>query len=450
MEQKEYVRWLRVNRPAASGMALLSLIGGTLLAGAFTLLGGTGTAPAPTGPGPCVPGSCPRSYPEPHHGPLSGRDNGVNVFVGGDYAVRAAAAGAEGRVVVLGDVDVAKAAGAPPDYNVGVLATGSRVVPDDGSPFLRAGGDVKVAAGQRLVAQEGPVAGTVAYAGRVHTGTVAPKTVRDAGAVAAYGAVRDRLTAASTCYAYDRGRPRRTTGSAVNRGGTTVLTGDGSSAPQVFDVPFDIAAPGGGPQEVSFRNVPPGVTVLVNLTNPSGRTRTLSTAGSVTGVRREKLLWNFPDAQEVRLDGSGRLDGSVLIGRRTSTVRVSVPAVNGRLFTAGSLVHESRAGTSGQTLYAYPFEGTLPECAAAPTAGPEDSGEPLPLPVPSGPRPPDPAGLAGPQQHPAAPAAEAPRARRTPARSGPPMSPALALGTALVATGAVLALAVLYRTRVDR
>ncbi|SDT78950.1 hypothetical protein SAMN05216371_5885 [Streptomyces sp. TLI_053] len=85
-------------------------------------------APLPGGLGPCVPGSCPVTYPTSiNNGPFAGRDNGINVFVGGDFLVRGRAAEAEGRVVVLNAYDQAKEAGVSSIYNVGIAGVGSRV-----------------------------------------------------------------------------------------------------------------------------------------------------------------------------------------------------------------------------------------------------------------------------------------------------------------------------------
>lgn len=53
--------------------------------------------------------------------------------------MRGAAAEAEGRVVVLGDFDMAKRAGASAIYNVGIAGVGSRVPPPDGADFLTTG-----------------------------------------------------------------------------------------------------------------------------------------------------------------------------------------------------------------------------------------------------------------------------------------------------------------------
>ncbi|GHG70162.1 choice-of-anchor A family protein [Streptomyces griseocarneus] len=443
----------RVVHSVVAAAATLAAAGGTLLACAFAAPG-AGDGRAAAGPGPCVPGKCPAAYPDPNGGAVVGRDNGVNVFVGGDFAVRDAAAGAEGRVVVVGGFDLAKGAGAPLSYNVGAVGVGSRVPPDNGSPFLRVGGDLKLAAGQRLLAEDGPVNGTVAFAGQqAGTGTVSPKAVRDARAVAAYEGVREELTAASTCYAYDKGVPRKPTGTAVNQGKVTVFTGNGTSGFQVFNVPFDLVGPDGSAQDFSFRKIPARATVLVNVISESGDTRTINTsAGALTGVRRERLLWNIPDAKVVRIAGSGQLQGSVLVGRHSSTTRLSVPAVNGRVFTAGSLAHESgTGGPGGQTIHAYPFEGVLPECGTGPTPddGPADIDEPVPF--PAGALPPGfPAGLEGLLGRPGAAGpddAAGPADVHEVPRQGPPMRASMAVGATLMAVGAALALAVLFRTR---
>lgn len=95
--------------------------------------------PLPSGLGPCKGSGCPAvSYPDPDNGPLAGRDNNINEFVGGDFLVRQAAAETEGKVVVLGNFDQHKAVGAPPVYNIGVAGVVSRVPPDNGAEFLTA------------------------------------------------------------------------------------------------------------------------------------------------------------------------------------------------------------------------------------------------------------------------------------------------------------------------
>ncbi|KAG0025966.1 hypothetical protein BGZ82_009713 [Podila clonocystis] len=312
----------------------------------------------PNGLGPCMGNDCPASYPPPNHGPLAGRDNSINVFVGGDLFVRQAAAVAEGKVVVLGNFDLNKAAGTSQVYNIGIVRDGSRVPPDDGTDFLTAGKDIKIAAGQRLLAEEGSVSGIVKYGGTL-TGTVVSKVVRDPGASTSYSALKAELTATSQCYAYVDGKPRAATGTVRIASTDTVFTGDGTSAIQVFNVDFDLKRANGDTLDLKFDRIPSGATVLVNV---YGESREINThAGILPDVLRDRLMWNFPDATSVSLGGSGHLSGSVLIGQASSMAIVTLSSMNGRFFTAGSLTHTS-ATHGDQQIHAYPFDGDLPTC----------------------------------------------------------------------------------------
>jgi len=249
-------------------------------------------ATLPGGLGPCVPGSCPATYPDPNNGPFAGRDNGINVFVGGDFLVRNAAAEAEGKVVVLGNFDQNKAAGVSSLYNVGVAGVGSRVPPDNGTDWLTTGGNVTVATGQRLDAiGDSPPGGVVRHAGSA-SGTIdAQQVVQDANAANQYRALVPQLQAASHCYAYgDTGDGRPATGTAVNQGYQTTFTGDGTSALQVFNVDFDLTSASGGAQSLVFNAVPATATVLVNIL---GANRTIS-VNSMDGGLRQRLLWKSP------------------------------------------------------------------------------------------------------------------------------------------------------------
>ncbi|MGW2306219.1 choice-of-anchor A family protein [Streptomyces sp. NPDC001809] len=324
-------------------------------------------APLPGGLGPCVPGDCPDEFPEIDNGPFAGRDNAINIFVGNDFLVRGRAAEAEGRVVVLDDFDQNKDPAAGGSYNLGIVGVGSRVPPPDGSDFLTTGGGVTVAAGQTLDTTGGVPTeqGIVRHAGAV-SGTVTGTLVQDANAVAPYAGLRDQLTAASSCYARVDGSPRTPTGTAVNQGGQTLFTGDGTSPLQVFNVDFDLEGPN-GQQGIVFANIPDDATILVNVL---GETRRLTTySGGIDddtdplNSYRERLLWNFPDATSVNLAGTGQFQGSFLIGNQASSTTVTLPGVNGRFFTTGSLTHTSAAsGGGGQEFHAYPFNGDLPDC----------------------------------------------------------------------------------------
>jgi hypothetical protein len=97
-----------IARPVGAASAV------TVLVAAVVVGGFTPPAQAdqlPGGLGPCKPGSCPSPYPALNSKAFAGRDDSVNVFVGGDLQVREGAAEAEGRVVVLGNFDMNKSSG---------------------------------------------------------------------------------------------------------------------------------------------------------------------------------------------------------------------------------------------------------------------------------------------------------------------------------------------------
>ncbi|RFU82912.1 choice-of-anchor A family protein [Streptomyces triticagri] len=372
-------------RAGSTGLACAVLAGVVPVLTLGLGAGPAAAAPLPGGLGPCVPGDCPDPYPGISNGPIAGYDNGINIFVGDDFLVRGSAAEAEGRSVVLGDFDMNKAPGASSIYNIGLAGVGSRVPPPDGSDYLTTGGGVTVAPGQRLLGEDG----VVRHAGPV-SGTVEATVTEDPDATAPYAGLRDELTAASRCYAREDGVPRTPTGTAVNEGGQTRFTGDGSSDLQVFNVDFDMVGPSGGQQGVVFENIPDGATILVNIL---GEDRVINTySGGIDdstdplNAYRDRLLWNFPDATNIDLQGTGQFQGSFLMGEQSSMSTVSLPGINGRFFTTGSVTHTSAAsGGGGQEFHNYPFNGDLPDCGVSPQRDGEvsvlkrdgDTGEPL-------------------------------------------------------------------------
>ncbi|MGW6392026.1 choice-of-anchor A family protein [Streptomyces sp. NPDC055103] len=374
-------------RPARRRLAVIAAatVGATALVGALAVNGFAD--PLPGGLGPCLPGNCPPDgYPDIGNGTVIFRDNNINVFVGGDFLVREAAAEAEGKVVVLGGFDQNKRAGVSGVYNVGVAGVGSRVPPENDTDFLTVGKDLTVASGQSLLAEEGTVKGVVRYGG-VLSGTVTPTPVHDSAAADKYTALRGQLTDASQCYAYVGGASRTPTGTAVNKGTETLFTGDGTSALQVFTVDFDLESASGGHQDIRFEGIPADATVLVNILG-ADRTVDTYTAGLPDGLR-DRVLWNFPDATTVKFEGTAQFAGSVLIGNQSSTATVTMPGTNGRFFTTGNLTHASEAnGGGGQEIHAYPFNGDLPSCTdPTPTPTPTD---PTPTPTDPTPTPTDP------------------------------------------------------------
>ncbi|EDY47892.1 SpaA isopeptide-forming pilin-related protein [Streptomyces clavuligerus] len=326
-------------------------------------------APLPGGLGPCIPGDCPNPYPGVSNGPIQGRDANINIFAGGDFLVRERAAEAEGKVVVLGSYDQNKLAGVSTVYNLGEVGAGSRVPPPLGTDWLVTGGNVTVAEGESLLAE----GGVVRHAGTL-TGNVEATTVQDPNAAAPYAALRGELTDASQCYARNAEGTRPATGTAVNQNFQTLFTGDGTSALQVFNVDFNLANPNtGGQQDIVFNGIPAGATVLVNMLGANPEINTFSGSldeSNPLNQLRPRLLWNFPDASTIRLVGTGQFQGSVLAGNPASMTTVTLPGVNGRVYSSGSITHTSLAGGGGgQEFHAYPFDGDLPDCGAVvPTA----------------------------------------------------------------------------------
>lgn len=344
--------------------------------------------PLPGGLGPCLGDDCPTSWTDPANGPVTHHDSSINIFVGGDYLVREAAAEAEGKIVALGAFDVNKRASASRIYDVGVAGVGSRVPPPNGSDHLTVGGDLTIATGQRLLAEEGSNHGLVRYA-RNLSGTVVPSAVHDPDATAPYTALRDQLSSASHCYAYDddANHRRPVTGITVNSGSETVFTGDGTAALQVFAVDADMATADGGQQGITFHGIPDGATVLVNVYGDSRAVSTYMGTLPQAGLR-EHLMWNFPDATEVDLGGTGQFQGSVLIGNPSSRTTLAMSGTNGRFFTTGSLTHTSAGESGGQELHSYPFDGDLPSCDASPSPGPSPTDTtPTPSPTDESPSP---------------------------------------------------------------
>jgi choice-of-anchor A domain-containing protein len=349
-------------RSTAVLAAALSVAGAVYLAGSGAL-----AVPLPADLGPCGGPDCPDPYPDDNHnGDPTGYDDSVAVFVGGNFTVTGSAAESEGRNVVMGDFTQNKTAGGAV-YNVGIAGVGSRVPPPDGSDFLVVGGDLSVAAEQRLLAEEGSHSGVVRVAGTA-SGEVIPAAVDDANAVNQYSTLRDDLTEASRCYAYpDEGVRRTATGTVDNQGFQTLFTGDGTSMLQVFAVDADLTAAGGGQQALSFTGIPDGATVLVNV---YGDASTFNINSGPELEFRDRTLWNFPDATSVNLFGTTQFRGSILAGEQSGTTEIGMAGTNGRVYLTGNLVHSSGSGGGGQEMHSYPFNGDLPDCEDTdPTTG---------------------------------------------------------------------------------
>jgi choice-of-anchor A domain-containing protein len=404
---------------------------------------------------PCLGDQCPAAWEVPNNGGVVGFDDGVNVFVGGDFSAEPQSAETEGNIVVLGDASFTSAG----SYNVGVAGVGSRVPPPSGSTMLTVGGDLAIADGTNLIVggdtgfpDFAPIVGNVEYGGTL-TGTpsvIAGATVEQGDGASAFADRVANVTALSQCFA-----DLPDTGTVSTDGGLTTFTGDGVSDPQVFTVEGTL---GTEQLAVTGVDVQEGATVIINVTGDTafGNINSWFIDGSNTFDPdiTQRIVTNFPDATTVEVTGGAQLPGSILVGNPASTTTLSIAGTNGRIEVAGDLIHRSPAGTqTGVETHAYPFSSEI-DCLTPPTTtttAPPTTTTPVPTtPVPTTPVPTTPVPTtdtpttppvtptdtptAAPSVSPTEPAAPAELAE-----SGSPAGAMLAIGAALMGAGALTA-----------
>ena len=329
----------------------------------------------------CVGAGCPplSDYPSPFNfGPVPpswrGHDEAFSGIALGTFTVPAGGgAESEGRLAIGGDFLPARG------FSVGISGGGTFVVgPQMNFDNLIVRG---AATGSNM-----PFVGTVATLGTTVTGLVriggaASGITFDMGVVTQnvgttpadlgidVDAIFTQLQAKSLCWSQ-----LSATGVLVDEvtlGNGWVLVGDGTSIVQVFNLgPGDLAIP---TQELNFRSIPPGATVLINV---SGATPTVNAArvnADVTGSPTLfDVLFNLFAATAATIPSD--VNGSVLIPNGSLTLGGSV---NGRLAVGGSVTFSG----SGQELHNYPFTGDLPDCSGTPTPSATSSQTPTETPT---------------------------------------------------------------------
>ena len=347
---------------------------------AFAAVTGTGPLAPPLGA--CTGSACPDAFPAPNNGDFAGRDASINVFVGGDYHVQGSAAEAEGKIVTLGDLTIAKSSGGV--FNMAVVGVGSRVPPPNGTDFVTVGGNVDVAGGNRLLIggtdSSGTAFGNLRHGGTL-TGTInivpTGTSVSDPSVASTFAPVRTTIEERSTCAA-----EAAATGTVTVTSSEATFTGDGTSALQVFNVTGNLG--GSSAIGLTFTGIPAGATVLVNMVSADATINTYTgsgISGDPTTDLRAKLMWNFPVATSATITGGAQFQGSVLAGNPSGTMTLSTPGINGRAYLAGNLVQE---GSGGYELHSYPFTGELPICTnATSTPTPTHTSTSTPTPTPT-------------------------------------------------------------------
>ncbi|MFJ3958392.1 choice-of-anchor A family protein [Arthrobacter sp. NPDC090010] len=316
-----------------------------------------------------------------------GYDNRPNLFVKGAFTVVQSAAEMEGKAVVLGNADIAKANGI---YNVGTAGVGSGLWPQPGTDHLVVGGSLRASSGVTVDvgANNTPGGGAVSVGGDIE----APKLTSNGGKITSgdsssadsFRNMPGRIVSTSASYA-----ALPTTGRVSVTSWGLDLLGDGVSATQVFTV--DGAVLGTAVRSLEVKNVPAGARVIVNVTGGPKVTLGLNAllvngtpvpiSSSAFGELAGHILWNYTEASDVHVTGSAQVPGSMLVPVGSGTTTIDVPGYNGRVYVNGDFVH----GGSGSEVHAYPFPDELTGCTVDPQPTPTPTRPDVPqTPIPTG------------------------------------------------------------------
>ncbi|CAN5308786.1 hypothetical protein BH11ACT5_BH11ACT5_06750 [soil metagenome] len=293
-------------------------------------------------------------------GPLvpasAANDDSPAVFVGGNFVIDSDAAEAEGRTVIRGDLVVGDLtrgdhAGA---YGFGAVGGGSQNHPAAGEATVVVGGAVRVETPHSVIVAPG----YLAY-GTTLTGTVSSDSRLEPAAITAYAAMPERIRSLSACAAAlsPNGTVTRNTSFQNEFVGT-------GAAVQVFSV-------SGLPEQgipIGFSHLADNATVVVNV---MGTDPVIDSTSLTPGNLGQRLLWNFPEARTVHIQGPMQFFGTVLVPSDARVTTVDVSGANGQIWVNGDLVHGGvnldALGNDGlgDELHNYPFLGSVP-CGAPP------------------------------------------------------------------------------------
>jgi len=310
-------------------------------------------------------------------------DDAWSVFVGGDFTRMHNAVGIEGRTFVRGDFTFGVQS--TTYYYLGDLGPASYgfagVNPTPEIAALVVGGDILTAPGvasaqfslaeTRYVIQAGSnVASTV----RIPSWDPVHAVTYGGVDYAAADALKADLQAKSEYFASLPTTPGAVISNTVGSTSvTTYLDADGANGnPKtwVFNLTNDLRGVSGC--TLMLGGLEEGDSVLINC-NVSDAQEIQMTSSSyyINDVSAKspfapRVLWNFPPSNncDIRISGSATFQGSVLIGDPDSTTEISVSCFEGRIATAGNLIHGSATsggGGGGSTIQNYPFTGILPD-----------------------------------------------------------------------------------------
>jgi choice-of-anchor A domain-containing protein len=292
---------------------------------------------------------------------MNGFDDGIAVFVGGDF-IGIDSAEVEGRVVVLGDLTVQ--AGGPGNFvSVGV---GTHVIPNNGVDCMIVGGDLEAYRNIQVFNQHNSWNCDIIYRGNEYdsykfytNGNILHQPGYD---MTQYEQMRYIWHRKSQ---YWKTLPSTGTVDHLNWGnptGQTTYTCSSNNEIQVFNIqPADYYKIN-AVHTIYFSDDCEGKTLLINI-HGCGDVEFDAAAMWFKGKMgygangfdtclTESILWNFPDAANVDL-GSARTSefhGSVLVG---GNLEMTTSGQSGRTIVLGNVIHDSH--NSGSEFHSYQF-----------------------------------------------------------------------------------------------
>jgi len=294
------------------------------------------------------------TYPKIHNGQWKRADDSVGLLVGGGFTGNEGAE-IEGKIVTLGNF-VINEAGPSDLVEAGV---GSRIVPNNGDVIL-VGGNLNIKRDVRVMELGGSGKGNIVYkkwmnpnGGTINTyGTVTKNTALD---LTYYENALEELKAKSEYWAGLS--PNGNSQSYTN--GWQFSAGDNDCV-QVMNVQASSLGKGNW---VNFHSSLKDKTVIINVVD-SGEVTIWKLQDMVDpdGNRgfqfspdtTKNILWNFPHATKITLNGGAEWQGSLLVPNGDLIFRH--PGHSGRIIVGGDM----RQNYAGSELHNYPFDPTCP------------------------------------------------------------------------------------------
>ena len=328
------------------------------------------------------PSDVPANFYKPYSlNTFLGRDNAISLSVGGNLTIESKAAELEGRTMVLGNLTMNKKGGV---FNLGVSGAGSRIVPANGENIFVVGGDLNAASGSADFILGGETSGQQSYGTFVYKGSKSDNFKFASWTDNTKIVNNPNLDITTADSEFNKLITKSNYWKTLSDDGVTFSSGWGTytftcTTPvdnklYVINVPsnFNTVSYQGS---INFNGFPDNSTLLINVTGTSSDFNIGSiyidgnamAAGSSATDQVDpfalRILWNFADAETVKLGGGCQFWGSVVVPKRNSNVTSTMPGLNGRYAFGGNFTF----GGNGAEVHNYPFNGgDLLPCSAPP------------------------------------------------------------------------------------